>query len=248
MKRFEGKVVLVTGAASGIGRATVERLAAEGASLACIDVNEKVQETAAKAESLGAAAIALTCDISDEAQVEKTVAAVVARFDRLDVLANVAGILRADNTHELKVEDWDRILRVNLTGTFLMCKHAIPHLLKARGNIVNVASNAALGKHPFMAAYAASKGGVLSMTKVIAIEYAKQRLRANAVCPGGIATPMHSQFQLPKGGDPELLRGALPVTGKYAQPAEVASVVAFLASDDAKYITGEEIRVDGGAL
>jgi NAD(P)-dependent dehydrogenase (short-subunit alcohol dehydrogenase family) len=233
MKRFEGKVALVTGAASGIGKATAARLADEGARVAGIDINGDVE---------------FRCDVSDEAQVAATVTAVVAKYERLDVVANVAGILRADHTHELSLEHWRRVLDINLTGTFLVCRAAIPHLLKTKGNIVNTSSTAALGSHPWMAAYAASKGGILSLTRSIAVEYGKQGLRANCVCPGGIATPLHAQFKMPKGGDPELLRGAMPMALPYAGPEHAASVIAFLASDDARYITGEDIRADGGAL
>ncbi|HTJ42373.1 MAG TPA: SDR family oxidoreductase [Kofleriaceae bacterium] len=233
MKRFEGKVALVTGAASGIGKATAARLAEEGARVAGVDINGDVE---------------FKCDVSDEAQVAATVSAVLAKLDRLDVVANVAGILRADHTHELSLENWERVLKINLTGTFLVCRASIPHLLKTKGTIVNTSSTAALGSHPWMAAYAASKGGILSLTRSIAVEYAKQGLRANCVCPGGIATPLHAQFKLPKGGDPELLRGAMPLQMPYAGPEHAASVIAFLASDDARYITGEEIRADGGAL
>jgi meso-butanediol dehydrogenase / (S,S)-butanediol dehydrogenase / diacetyl reductase len=232
MKRFQGKVALVTGAASGIGKATATRLAEEGATVAAVDVADGVE---------------LRCDVSDEEQVAATIAAVIAKYDRIDVVANVAGVLRADHTHELTTANWDRILRINLSGTFFVCRAAIPHLLKTKGNIVNTSSTAALGSHPWMAAYAASKGGILSMTRVIAVEYAKQGLRANCVCPGGVATPLHGQFRMPKGADPDLLRGAMPPV-PYVGPEHAASVIAFLASDDAKYINGAEIRADGGAL
>lgn len=232
MKRFQGKIALVTGAASGIGKATAIRLAEEGATVAAVDIAD------------GAA---FKCDVGDEDQVAATIALVIAKFDRIDVLCNVAGVLRADHTHELKTADWDRILRINLSGTFFMCRAAIPHLLKTKGVIVNTSSTAALGSHPWMAAYAASKGGILSMTRVIAVEYAKQGLRANCVCPGGVATPLHGQFRMPKGADPDLLRGAMPPV-PYVGPEHAASVIAFLASDDARYINGAEIRADGGAL
>ena len=238
MKRFTDKVALVTGAASGIGKATAQRLADEGAQVACLDVN---------ADMGPAAALARTCDVGDPDQVAAAVAAVVDHFGKLDVVCNVAGILRADHTHELALEDWAKLIRINLTGTFLVCRAAIPHLLKTKGNIVNTSSTAALGSHPWMAAYAASKGGILSMTRVLAVEYGKQGLRANCVCPGGIITPLHGQFKLPKGADPELLRGAMPPV-PYAGPEHAASVIAFLASDDARYINGAEIRADGGAL
>ena len=232
MKRFEGKIALVTGAASGIGKATADRLAEEGATVARVDVAEGAEHV---------------CDISDEAAVAKMVADVIAKHDRLDVVCNVAGILRADHTHELTTERFDKILKVNLYGTFFVCRATIPHLLKTRGNIVNTSSTAALGSHPWMAAYAASKGGILSLTRTIAVEYVKQGLRANCVCPGGIATPLHGQFRMPKGADPDVLRGAMPLV-PYVGPEHAASVIAFLASDDARYITGEEIRADGGAL
>lgn len=232
MKRFQGKIALVTGAASGIGKATATRLAEEGAVVAAVDITEGAD---------------FRCDIGDEDQVAAMVAAVIARYDRIDVLCNVAGVLRADHTHELKTADWDRVLRINLSGTFFVCRAAIPHLLKTKGVIVNTSSTAALGSHPWMAAYAASKGGILSMTRVIAVEYAKQGLRANCVCPGGVATPLHGQFRMPKGADPDLLRGAMPPV-PYVGPEHAASVIAFLASDDAKYINGAEIRADGGAL
>ncbi|KAB2910457.1 MAG: SDR family oxidoreductase [Kofleriaceae bacterium] len=235
MKRFEGKVALVTGAASGIGKATVERLTEEGATVVALDIAD------------GPGRVDVKCDISDEQQVNDAIAAVIAKHDRLDVLCNVAGILRADHTHELKLESWEKIIRVNLTGTFLVCKAAIPHLLKTKGCIVNTSSTSALGSHPWMAAYAASKGGILSMTRVIAVEYAKQGLRANCVCPGGINTPLHGQFRMPKGVDLELLRGAMPPVPQVG-PEYAASVIAFLASDDAKYMNGAEVRADGGAL
>jgi len=232
VKRFEGKVALITGAASGIGRATADRLAEEGAAVARVDLAPHSE---------------YVCDVSDEAAVARTVADVVAKHDRLDVVCNVAGILRADHTHELTTGNFDQILRVNLYGTFFVCRAVIPHLLRTRGNIVNTSSTAGLGSHPWMAAYAASKGGILSLTRSIAVEYVKQGLRANCVCPGAIVTPLHGQFRMPKGADPDLLRGAMPLV-PYAGPEHAASVIAFLASDDAHYITGEEVRADGGAL
>jgi len=247
MKRFEDKAVLVTGAGSGIGRATAVRLASEGASVACLDVNEdNVNETA---KSIGGDNVmALTCDISDEAQVNEAVAKVVERFGKLDALCNVAGILRADHTHELKTEAWNKIIGINLTGTFFMCRAALPHLLERKGSaIVNCSSTAGIGAHPWMAAYSASKGGMIAMSRSMAIEYAKQGLRVNCVCPGGVVTPLHGQFRMPKGSDGTLLKRALPIA-EYGQPEQIASAIAFLASDDAGYTNGEEIRIDGGAL
>jgi meso-butanediol dehydrogenase / (S,S)-butanediol dehydrogenase / diacetyl reductase len=248
MQRFKGKSVLVTGAAGGIGRATAVRLAQEGADVACLDRDiTGLGGTTAEIEALGRSAFALECDVSNEARVEACVRVAVEKLGKLDVLCNIAGILRADHTHELKLQDWNQILAVNLTGTFLMCRAAIPHLLETRGNIVNMSSTAALASHPWTAAYAASKGGILSLTRSLSVEYVKQGLRVNAICPGGIKTGMHGQFRIPKGADFDLLKGAIPFV-EFAGPESIASAVAFVASDDGSYMNGAEIRIDGGAL
>jgi len=248
MMRFENKSVLVTGAASGIGQATALRLGAEGATVACADVSrDGLATTVARIEKHGGHAIPFECDVSNEASAANAVTLAVQKLGKLDVLCNVAGILRADRTHELGLEAWSRVIAVNLTGTFLMCRAAIPHLLETRGNIVNMCSTAALGSHPWMAAYAASKGGVLSFTRAIAVEYVKQGLRANCVVPGGIKTPLHQQFVPPAGADFDLMKGAIPFV-EFAGPEHVASAVAFIASDDGRYMNGAELRVDGGAM
>ncbi len=246
-RRFAEKVVLVTGAASGIGRATVERLASEGAHLLCVDVDEKgVEEAAAAGASRGGEAEARTCNVTDPEEVSATVAACVHRFGRLDVLCNVAGVLQFAHTHEVELKDWERILSVNLTGTFLMCRAALPHLLDVAGNIVNTASTAALAGLPYGAAYAASKGGVVALTRSLAVEYGRRGLRANAVCPGSITTPM-AATPLPKDIDGKLLRRLMALDG-FRGPETVASVIALLASEDGAHMNGESIRVDGGTL
>jgi NAD(P)-dependent dehydrogenase (short-subunit alcohol dehydrogenase family) len=248
VRRFEGKVVLVTGAASGIGRATVERMAEEGATLFCVDVDrEGVEGTAKRAVELGVEAEARVCDVGDPEQVAATVRACVDRFGRLDSVCNVAGIIRTDNSHETSLEDWERVLRINLTGTFLMCRAAIPHLLATKGNIVNTSSTSALGGLPWGAAYAASKGGVLALTRALAVEYAKQGLRVNAVCPGAIKTPMLSRFTFPEGADRKLMARLMPLDENRG-PETVASVIALLASEDGAHMNGEAVRVDGGIL
>lgn len=248
MRRFENKVVLVTGAASGIGQASVLRMAEEGASLACADIQlEGLENTVKEATGLGADAIAIHCDVSDPASIEATLTQTLDRFGRLDSLCNIAGILHFDNTHDLSLDRWNQILTVNLTGTFLMCQAALPHLLASQGNIVNMASTAALAGHPWTAAYSASKGGVMALTSTLAVEYGKQGLRANSVCPGGIVTPIHGEFKVPEGADVKLLQRIIPLD-KMRGAETAASVVAFLASDDAAHINGESIRVDGGTL
>jgi meso-butanediol dehydrogenase/(S,S)-butanediol dehydrogenase/diacetyl reductase len=249
MRRFEDKVVLITGAASGIGRATALRLAEEGASLSLSDVNAQgLEETAKLAAELGAATATRICDVSDASAVRGLVEATVARFGRLDSLCNVAGILHFDHTHELAHDTWRRILAVNLDGTFFACQAALPHLLAAKGNIVNLSSTAALAGHPWTAAYSASKGGVLALTYTLAIEYCAQGLRANAVCPGSINTPIQKAFRLPEGADRKLLYRIMPPDRAFRGPEAAAATIAFLASEDAAHINGAEIRVDGGTL
>jgi meso-butanediol dehydrogenase/(S,S)-butanediol dehydrogenase/diacetyl reductase len=243
--RYTDKIAIVTGAASGIGRACAARLVSEGARVACLDLNRAALED--EVSELGGDALAVTCDVASEASVAQAVKEVLARWGKLDVLCNVAGILRADRSHELSLEHWNQVLTVNLTGTFLMCRSAIPHLLETRGAIVNMSSVAAFGGHPWMAAYAASKGGILSLTRCLALEYVKRGLRVNAVCPAGVKTGLHQSISFPPDADFDLLRRALPYND-FATPEEVASVVAFLGSADASHLTGIEIRVDGGSL
>jgi NAD(P)-dependent dehydrogenase (short-subunit alcohol dehydrogenase family) len=224
------------------------RLTEEGASVFATDVQSEALESAAKeAREKGARVVSSTCDVGDETQVADAVQACVAEFGGLDVLCNIAGILRFDHTHEVKLEDWSRIIAINLTGTFLMCRESIPHLLARKGNIVNMSSTAALAGHAWAAPYAASKGGVLGLTSTLAVEYGKQGLRANAICPGSISTPIQEAFKLPEGGDFKLVRRIMPLD-EFRGPETVASVVAFLASSDAAHINGEHVRVDGATL
>jgi NAD(P)-dependent dehydrogenase (short-subunit alcohol dehydrogenase family) len=242
--KIEGAVCVVTGGASGIGRALAQELARRGAA-GVVVADLDAEFASLVAERIGGLAVA--CDVGDPAQVEAAVRACVARFGRLDVLVNIAGILSLDHSHELSLERWNQVLAVNLTGTFLFCRAALPHLLERGGAIVNTSSTSALAGMPYAAAYGASKAGVLALTRTLAVEYAKKGLRANAVCPGSIKTAMGSRAHLPEGIDFALLQRAMPLD-KARGPEVVAAVIALLASDDGAHVNGESIRVDGGTL
>jgi len=250
MDRLQGKIALVTGAAAGIGRAIAERFAEEGASLLITDVaREGLEQTAETLRKGGTDVETRVSDVSDAASVEQTVSAAIARFGKLDALCNVAGILRWDNTHEIEVEQWNRVLAVNLTGTMLMCRYSIPHLIETKGAIVNMASTAALQGQPFGAAYAASKAGVVALTRNIALDYGHIGLRCNAIAPGSINTGMTQQVEFPEGANLKTLKRIMSLPGfGFAGPEKIAAVAAMLVSDDGSHITGEVIRVDGGAL
>ena len=247
MRRFEDRVVLITGAASGIGRATALRIAREGGSLFVTDVAvEGLEETAKLAGELGVQVESAPCDVSDEGQANATVAACAARFGKLDALCNVAGILYFEHFDKIPFERWRKVLSVNLDGTFLMCRAAIPHLLETKGTIVNVGSTAGLMGLPYGAAYGASKGAVHALTRAIAVEYTKRGVRCNSVCPASIDTRM-MRPELPEGVDFKLLLRPNSLHGTRG-PEVVADLIAFLASSEAEHISGEEIRVDGAAL
>lgn len=246
IRRFDGKVALVTGAANGIGAATARRLATEGARLTITDVD--TEGLAATLDDIGAdTSIAVPCDVSDDEAVRHLVEASMEHHGRLDSTINMAGILAAAHSHEETLEQWNRIIGVNLTGCFLVCRETIPHLLETGGTIVNAASTASLSGHPWFSAYGASKGGVLMLTQSLALEYATRGLRANAVAPGGISTDMTANVALPDDVDFQLLARMMPV-GPFGEPEAVADTIAFLASDDARFINGEFVRVDGATL
>jgi NAD(P)-dependent dehydrogenase (short-subunit alcohol dehydrogenase family) len=233
MQRFEGRVALVSGAASGIGKAVAARLFEEGATVVSCDV----------ADMEGG----IVCDVTDEHSCAAAVAAVLAAHGRLDVLANVAGIGISRMIDKLTAEEWRRVIEVNLTGTFLLSQSALPALLESRGTIVNMGSVAGMRATPYNAAYCASKGGVIMLTKSMAIELAKSGVRVNAVCPASVDTPFLRNFQLPEGADMALLiRSASPM-GRLIDPSEVAAAVAYLASDDAATVSGTTLVIDGAA-
>jgi NAD(P)-dependent dehydrogenase (short-subunit alcohol dehydrogenase family) len=246
--RLEGRCAIVTGAASGIGRATAHRLAGEGAHVVAVDVNaELLSELSTEAEERTGSIVTLVGDVGSEDGVRALVAEAVDRLGKLDVVANVAGVLTFGHTHEVTMDDWNRLIAINLTGTFLMCRESIPHLLATRGNIVNLASTAAHKGQPWATAYVASKGGVLALTRALAVEYAAQGIRANSISPGAIDTPITQAFHLPEGADIKLLGRVTPL-GPFGTPEGIAAAIAYVASDEASHMNGADILIDGATL
>jgi NAD(P)-dependent dehydrogenase (short-subunit alcohol dehydrogenase family) len=246
-RRFEGKTAIVTGAAAGIGRATAVRLAAEGAHVACLDIAAVgVEETAEALVTLGARALAYRCDVANEDEVNRTVDRVATDLGRPSVLCNAAGTGEFSHTIDVPFPTWQRILAVNLTGPFLMAKATLPHLLHPQGgSMVNVASSSGLIGIAYSAAYCASQGGVVMLSKALAVEYAGRGVRVNTVAFGGVDTPLVANFSLPEGSDPKHLPHMMSKLGS-GTPDQVAAAIAFLASDESAHITGAVLSVDGG--
>jgi len=247
MKRFEDKVVYVTGAASGIGRATAILFASEGASVFISDVNETgLKDTVKLSNEQGADAAYQICDVSNEAQVNGAVQACVDRFGKLNVMVNNAGILLIERLQDTSIEQFHRVVNINLLGTWLHCRAAIPHLLESKGNIVNISSIAALAGNGYQSLYCASKGGVSALTRALQVEFGKQGVRCNAVLPGETATDMVSNLSLPEGIDYTLLGRKAKLREDSASPEELASMIVMVASDAASNLYGQNILVDGG--
>ena len=236
MGRFTGRVALVSGAASGIGAAVADRLAEDGATVVRADI-----------AAVPAADGPVRCDVTDAASCAAAVAHAVDAHGRLDVLANVAGVGGAAAICDVDPDEWRRVIEVNLTGTFLLSQAAVPALLASTGCIVNMGSVAGLRATPYNAAYCASKGGVVMLTKSMAIELAKAGVRVNAVCPASVDTPFLRNFTIPDGADLSLFARAASPMGRVIDPSEVAAAVAYLASDDARTISGTTLVIDGAA-
>jgi NAD(P)-dependent dehydrogenase (short-subunit alcohol dehydrogenase family) len=231
--RLEGAVAVVTGAASGIGAACADRLGDEGATVVTLDVAGKVDHHV---------------DVRDEPAVEAAFASVMANHGHLDVLVHAAGVAGGGPVHLLGADEWDRVVDVNLKGTFLVDKHAAVHMLAGgRGSIINIASIEGLEGTEGGTAYNASKGGVVTLTKSMAIDYGRKGIRVNCICPGGIQTPLLETIIDADGM--ELYRETMRerhVLGRFGRPEEIAAAAAFLASEDASFVTGHALVVDGG--
>src|SRR4051812_41405743 len=245
MERLQDRVAVITGGGSGIGLATARRFAAEGAKVVVVDLNADAGKAAA--DEVGGEFIA--ADVADEGSVRALFDGVAARYGRLDIAFNNAGISPPDDDSILTTgfDAWERVLRVNTTSVFFCCKYAIPHMqARGKGSIINTASFVALmGAATSQIAYTASKGGVLAMTRELGVQFAREGIRVNALCPGPIATPLLMELFAK---DPERAARRLvhvPM-GRFGQPEEIAAAVAFLASDDSSFMTASSFVVDGG--
>ncbi|PWE56259.1 3-oxoacyl-ACP reductase [Metarhizobium album] len=243
MKRFEGKVVIVTGAGAGMGEATARRFSAEGAAVVLVDVEEGRLQVIAR-ELDPARTLVRTADVSVSQSIEAVVAAAVETFGRLDVMVNNAGVHDAGQPDEITDERWRRVMSVDADGVFYGCRAAIPHLEKTKGCIVNNASVSGTGGDWGMSAYNAAKGAVVNLTRALALDLGKRGIRVNSVCPSLTRTAMTEEM-LENKALVAKFRERIPL-GRVCEPEEVAAVIAFLASDDASFVTGTNIAVDGG--
>ena len=241
--RFEGKVALVTGAASGIGRGSAQAFAQEGASVVVADVAEDGgHETVKLIEDAGGRAAFVRADVSKAAEGEALVEQAIATFGRLDYAHDNAGVLgTARPAQEIDEADWDRLIAINLKGVWLCMKYEVPYMLERGGAIVNTSSAAGLVGMQALGAYTASKHGVAGLTKSAALYYAKLGIRVNAVCPGGVDTPLVRNIEDPGSLPPQ----AMPVMPRFGTPEDIANAVIWLCSDDSSYVTGHMLVVDG---
>ena len=242
--RFDGKVALITGAGSGMGRAISLRLVVEGATVVGIDIDqERLEETSALCSD--ARLHVRHADLSDPATCAELVAATVREQGRLDILGNVAGIFLAKHATDWTIEEYRRIMAVNLDAYFFLAQAALPALLESGGNIVNIASNSAIQGVPYAVPYAMSKGGVAQLTRALAVEYLKTPLRVNAIAPAGTNTNIATEGSFPSDVDRDLAIRMAGVRG-LAEPEEIAALFSFLASDEARSVTGAIYTMDNG--
>jgi NAD(P)-dependent dehydrogenase (short-subunit alcohol dehydrogenase family) len=243
--RLAGKVAFITGAAAGIGRDTALAFAREGATVAVLDVRlERSNQTVELIRQGGGAAQAFEVDVRDNGQVEAAVAAAIAAFGRVDVLMNDAGTTRPGSVVECTLEDWDTVIDVNLKGTFLVSRAALPHMLEqGSGSVINIGSVSGMRGDHNAAAYNAAKAGVINLTRSMAVDFGRRGIRVNCICPGGIGTPVILRA-ITDAGRAAISRNT--PTGRLGEPGEIANVALFLASDESSYVNGAIIPADGG--
>ncbi|MEZ5737047.1 MAG: SDR family NAD(P)-dependent oxidoreductase [Novosphingobium sp.] len=243
---MNGEAAVVTGAASGLGRATAVKLAEAGANLCLVDLNKAgLQETSGLLSGAGVEVILHPADLSDPDACKPAVDAAVERFGRLDALCNIAGLIRFANSPQMPREDWDRTIAVNLTAPFLLSQAAIPHLLETEGAIVNCSSTAAFVGEAYAAAYCASKAGLLQMTKAMAMEFSRKPIRINAVAPGGMMTNIANDMQMPENVEMDLIQRFSGLRG-LVEVDDVADVICMLASDAGRGFHGSCVTIDAG--
>lgn len=253
-KRFKEKVIIITGAGKGIGRAAALAFASEGGSVVVADISDvDGRETVKQIKASGGKSVFVQCDVAQTEDVQHLVNEAVANFGGVDVLYNNAGVVRYGTVVDMSEEDWDRILNINLRGSFLTCKYAIPEMRKRGGGaIVNTTSVQAFASQQTVAAYSASKGGILSMTKTIALDHALENIRCNCIAPGSIETPMlndAANLFVPENPQQAIDDwGKLHPLGRVGTADEVAKLAMFLASDDSSFSTGSCFFIDGGLL
>jgi NAD(P)-dependent dehydrogenase (short-subunit alcohol dehydrogenase family) len=246
VSRLAAKVAIVTGGASGIGRASAERFAAEGAAVVVADVAPAGEAVADGIRRRGGDAVFVRTDVAREADIEAMIAAAVDRFGRLDILFNNAGVGTFVPFEKLEPETWDRILAINLRAVYLACRRALPHLRATRGVILNTASQSGLQGQPLNEAYCASKAGVILFTRSLAREVGPAGVRVNCLCPGGIETPLLMGFVEAAGKTAADVQR--PPIGRLGVPEDVAAAALFLVSDESAFITGVALPIDGGAV
>ncbi len=246
MGRFDGKAALITGAASGMGQAVAVRLAAEGAEVFGVDVNDAgLAETASAVAESGGRIETQHCDLRSVADCRDAAAGCVDAFGRIDVLGNIAGLSWQDRVEDVTEEGWDLMFDVNVKGLFFLTQAALPHLLASGGNIVNIASNAGLQGLAYTSHYCATKGAVVQLTKALAMELAKTPVRVNAIAPGGVDTPMTRNYRQVDEPDRHLLRRMIAFK-PMSRPEHIAALFALVASDECPGVHGAIISVDGG--
>ena len=252
MDRLKGKAAIITGGASGIGRATAELFAAEGAAVAVVDINDEMgSATVAGIQARGSRAVFIHCDVTQAVECQNAVQATVEAFGGLDILFNNAGVIRRTNVINTSEADWDWVMAVNVKSAFLMSKYAIPFLAKVGGGvIIHTSSGWGLRGGRNAISYCASKGALVNMTRAMAIDHGHQNIRVNCICPGDTDTPMlrSEAGQLGQSEAAFMAEAADRPLHRYAQPIEIAEAVLYLASDAASYITGSALVIDGGGL
>lgn len=252
MNTLTGKKALITGGASGIGRATALLLAQEGAAVAVVDINTaQGQAVVQEIESQGGRSLFIPCDVSRSEDCQRAVDDTLEQFGRLDILFNNAGIIRRADVVEITEAEWDQVMAVNVKSIFLMCKYVVPVMARlGGGTIINTSSGWGLKGGPRAVSYCASKGAVVNMTRAMAIDHGSQKIRVNCICPGDTDTPLlrNEAQQLDQSEADFLAEAANRPLRRYAQPMEIAQAVLYLASDASSYMTGATLVVDGGGL